>query len=89
MKGYSPEVEELLIFVSCSVQYAKESIAQYSDRELRNLLEWVQSDGRLRTNDQIADEMFAALPFSRRGSKIEEALNRTIRFWETTNRKKG
>ena len=31
-----------------------------------------------RTNDELADEMFAALPFSRRGAKIEAALKRTI-----------
>ena len=66
---------------------AKESISHYTDRELRNLLAWVQSDGRLRTNEEIADEMFAALPFSRRGSKIEEALTRTIQSWERTQRK--
>jgi hypothetical protein len=42
------------------------------------LLRWVKSDGKLRTNDELADEMFAALPFSRRGSKIEAALKRAI-----------
>jgi hypothetical protein len=45
---------------------------------------WVQSDGRLRTHDEIADEMFLALPFSRRGSKIEAALKSTIQRWEKT-----
>jgi very-short-patch-repair endonuclease len=59
-----------------------QSITEYSDRELRSLVEWVQSDGRLRTNEEIADEMFSALPFSRRGARIEEALNRAIRSWE-------
>jgi hypothetical protein len=38
----------------------------------------VKSDGKLRTNEELADEMFAALPFSRRGSKIEAALQRAI-----------
>jgi very-short-patch-repair endonuclease len=60
----------------------RQSITEYSDRELRSLLEWVQSDGKLRTNDEIADEMFDALPFSRRGARIEEALNRAIHSWE-------
>jgi hypothetical protein len=40
------------------------------------------SDGQLRTHDEIADEMFAALPFSRRGSKIEGVLRDTIRRYE-------
>jgi very-short-patch-repair endonuclease len=60
------------------------SITDYSDRELQSLLAWVQSDGKLRTNDEIADEMFGALPFSRRGSKIEAVLRETIEFWELT-----
>jgi hypothetical protein len=45
---------------------------------LQALLAWVKSDGILRTNDELADEMFAALPFSRRGSKIEAALKQVV-----------
>jgi hypothetical protein len=56
----------------------RSSIAEYTNGELRALLEWVKSDGKLRTNDELADEMFAALPFSRRGAKIEAALRRAI-----------
>jgi very-short-patch-repair endonuclease len=56
----------------------RESIGEYSAAELQNLLRWVKSDGKLRTNDELADEMFEALPFSRRGSKIEAAIQRTI-----------
>jgi hypothetical protein len=63
------------------------SITDYSDRELQSLLVWVQSDGKLRTHDEIADEMFAALPFSRRGSKIESVLRETIGFWDVTRDK--
>jgi hypothetical protein len=54
------------------------SITEYTRSELQTLLRWVQSDGKLRTNDELADEMFAALPFARRGSKIEAALKRAI-----------
>jgi very-short-patch-repair endonuclease len=54
------------------------SIMEYTSGELQALLRWVKSDGKLRTNDELADEMFAALPFSRRGSKIEAALKRAI-----------
>ena len=56
----------------------RESIGEYTAAELQSLLRWVKSDGKLRTNDELADEMFAALPFSRRGSKIEAALRRAI-----------
>ena len=60
------------------------SIAEYSSGELISLAEWVQTDGKLRTHDEIADEMFAALPFARRGSKIEAALKSAIEQWERT-----
>lgn len=56
----------------------RESIDEYSAAELQNLLRWVRSDGKLRTNDELAEEMFAALPFARRGSKIEGAIRRAI-----------
>ena len=60
------------------------SITEYTRRELQTLLEWVRSDGKLRTNDELVDEMFAALPFARRGSKIEsssqESHRRRMRF---------
>jgi hypothetical protein len=56
----------------------RNSISEYSSNELQTLLDWVKSDGRLRTNDEIANEMFAALPFARRGSKIDAALKEAI-----------
>jgi len=59
---------------------ARNSIDEYSDTELQGLLGWVKSDGKLRTNDELVDEMFAALPFSRKGSRIDEALRRTIEW---------
>jgi very-short-patch-repair endonuclease len=56
----------------------KNNIAEYSGRELRALYEWVMSDGVLRTHDEVADEMFSALPFARRGARIEAALRAAI-----------
>jgi very-short-patch-repair endonuclease len=61
---------------------AHSSIGEYSPEELSTLVEWVQSDNRLRTHDEIADEMFSALPFSRRGSRIDAALRSAIQRWE-------
>jgi hypothetical protein len=55
------------------------SIGDYTSGELREPYNWVASDGQLRTHDEIADEMFAALPFSRRDSRIEGSLRDTIR----------
>jgi hypothetical protein len=60
------------------------SISDYTSGELKQLYNWVMSDGQLRTHDEIADEMFAALPFSRRGSRIEAVLRDTIRRCDQT-----
>lgn len=57
---------------------ARNNIGEYSSAELRRLCDWVKSDGELRTHDEIAEEMFRALPFARRGARIEEALRRAI-----------
>jgi hypothetical protein len=62
----------------------RDSITEYTDRELQALIRWVQSDGKLRTHDEIADEMFVALPFTRRGARIEAALREAIQFWDIT-----
>ena len=60
------------------------SIGEYTQGELRALYTWVGSDGQLRTHDELADEMFAALPFSRRGSKIDAVLRETIRLCQSS-----
>ena len=54
------------------------SIDDYSDAELKRLLEWVKSDGRLRDNAELFEDMFAQLPFKQRGSRIRERLERAI-----------
>jgi very-short-patch-repair endonuclease len=60
----------------------RSSIGDYSSEDLLTLVQWVQSDGKLRSHEEIADEMFSALPFSRRGSKIDAALRSAIQRWE-------
>jgi len=45
------------------------------------LLRWIASDGQLRTDDQIVDEMVAVLGFSRRGVRIERAIQSAITLW--------
>jgi very-short-patch-repair endonuclease len=57
---------------------SRSNISEYSHVELRKLYEWVMSDGVLRTHDEIADEMFRALPFARRGARIDATLRQTI-----------
>lgn len=57
------------------------SITQYSTAELTQMLRWIASDGQLRTDDQIVDEMVVALGFSRRGTRIEKILHAAIASW--------
>lgn len=54
------------------------SIADYSINDLRSVVRWVQSDGLLRTQDQIEYEVRKALGFKRRGSKIVEEIRKAI-----------
>jgi hypothetical protein len=62
------------------------NIDDYNDRDLYEYLDWVQSDGLLRTDDELMDELFRALPFARRGSRIQKRLQRTVaRFRKRTN----
>jgi very-short-patch-repair endonuclease len=57
------------------------SISEYREGELIQLLRWIASDGQLRTDDQIIDEMILALGFGRRGSRIENAIRNAISRW--------
>jgi len=55
----------------------KASIADYRVGELTALVNWVESDGRLRTDDEIVDEV-ARLLFQRKGSRIEARIGEAI-----------
>jgi very-short-patch-repair endonuclease len=55
------------------------SINDVSDRTLRDLFTWIGSDGRLRTNDDIVNEMVRELGFSRRGARIVDRITNALR----------
>jgi hypothetical protein len=57
------------------------SISEYRGSELIQLVRWVASDGQLRTDDQIIDEIIPTLGFSRRGVRIESAIRNAIALW--------
>jgi very-short-patch-repair endonuclease len=54
------------------------SINEYNRNELIRLIQWISSDGELRTDDEIITEMVAALGFGRRGVRIEAAIKNAI-----------
>jgi hypothetical protein len=49
-------------------------IEGYSRKQLQQMVEWVRSDGRLRTNEEIVDEVAHELGFQRIGRKIHDAI---------------
>jgi hypothetical protein len=61
------------------------SIAQYRHNELVQLIQWVSSDGQLRTDDEIITEMVSVLGFSRRGTRIEAAIQTALQIWRAAS----
>ena len=57
---------------------AYDSIDDYSHDEIVKIFRWILSDGLLHTDSQLFEEVFRELPFKRRGSRIEDAINRAI-----------
>jgi hypothetical protein len=55
------------------------SIGDYPQSELRQLVRWLQSDGLLRTNQEIVAEMTRELGFARKGVKIVAAIEAAIK----------
>lgn len=53
-------------------------IDDYSPRQLINIIQWIESDGRLRTEDELLAEAMQELGFKRRGTKIVAALTQAI-----------
>ncbi|MBX3356383.1 MAG: DUF4011 domain-containing protein [Phycisphaeraceae bacterium] len=58
---------------------SRESIDQYSERELRTIAVWIQSDGLLRTDEELIRDLFEVLPFQRLGPRIRERLESVAR----------
>lgn len=55
------------------------SITDYTRGQLMRVVDWVESDTLLRTEDEVLREVMAALLFERRGSRIVAAITDAIR----------
>jgi very-short-patch-repair endonuclease len=53
-------------------------INEYSQRQLRDIVEWIRSDTLLRTEDQLLSEVMRELGFQKRGKRIVEAVSLAI-----------
>jgi very-short-patch-repair endonuclease len=54
------------------------AITEYSIKELATIARWIQSDGLLRTDEELVTAMMADLGFARRARRIEAALRQAI-----------
>lgn len=53
-------------------------ISAYSEAELVRLIQWIESDTLLRTEDELFDEFMRELGFQRRGSRIRSAFDAAL-----------
>jgi hypothetical protein len=56
-----------------------EPINTYSLAQLIQVIRWLKSDGLLRTEDELLDEVIDVLGYSRRGKRIVAAITNAIR----------
>jgi len=56
----------------------RDSIDQYSQAELVRMVRWVGSDGLLRTDEQLVEEVMDELNFARRGARILARIQEAI-----------
>jgi hypothetical protein len=56
----------------------RETITQYHRSELRAMVQWIQSDGRLRTDDELIAELVRELGFQKRGARIEACCREVV-----------
>lgn len=63
------------------------TIDSYTDPELKRMLAWIKSDGRLRSEDELLAALMTELGFARRGSKIVERLTAAIRAHDRRGRR--
>jgi very-short-patch-repair endonuclease len=57
-------------------------IDSYSDWEISRIVQWIKSDGRLRSEDELLSAVMDDLGFSRHGSKIVERITGVIGYLE-------
>lgn len=56
----------------------RDSITDYSEWELMAMIDWIETDGRLRTDEEIIEELLPELGFHRRGARIEGVLKSVL-----------
>jgi very-short-patch-repair endonuclease len=60
-----------------------DEITEYSESELMAMIGWIESDGRLRSDEEIIEELVPELGFKRRGARIEGVLKSTLQKYRS------
>jgi len=61
------------------------TIDDYKEEELSSYIRWICSDGLLYSDDQIFEEVFEALPYSKRGARIKRKIMGVIKSLRDKN----
>ena len=61
------------------------TIDDYKVEELSSYIRWICSDGLLHSDDQIFEEVFEALPYSKRGARIKRKIMGVIKSLRDKN----
>jgi very-short-patch-repair endonuclease len=56
----------------------RDAITGYPEWDLISLISWIESDGRLRTDEEIIEELLPELGFQRRGARIDGVLTSVL-----------
>ena len=59
------------------------SVNDIADSDLRRILAWIENDGKLRTDDELFEELFQELGFRRRGERITTRLRAAVQQYST------
>jgi very-short-patch-repair endonuclease len=63
----------------------RNAITEYPEWELKAIIDWIESDGRLRTDEEIIDELLPELGFHRRGARIEAVIKSILEKYRNRN----
>lgn len=66
--------------------YSYRNITDCPESDIQKILNWIASDGVLRSDDEMLAAAIPALGFQRRGSKIDERLKTSIARWRRSVR---
>ena len=68
-----------LAYWQAAIILCQDPINGYTQAELRSVVKWIESDGRLRTEDDLIRDVMHFLGFRKRGSRILVAIREAMK----------